>query len=122
MYTPMFIAALFIVAKIWKQPKWCVQQIDDWINKCYIYKMKYYSSKEMKACHLGQHNTLLAYHVKWNKRERKEREREKERVRDEELLPFAFATAWMELESIMLIQISQVVKDKYHTISPISGT
>ena len=30
-------------------------------------------------------------------------------------------TAWMELESIMLSEISQVVKDKYHMISPISG-
>ena len=33
----------------------------------------------------------------------------------------AFVTAWMELESIMLSEISQVVKDKYHMISPISG-
>ena len=32
-----------------------------------------------------------------------------------------FATAWMELESLMLSEISQVVKDKYHMISPISG-
>ena len=40
--------------------------------------------------------------------------------RKKELLPFA--TAWMELESIMLSEISQVVKDKYHMISPISGT
>ena len=30
--------------------------------------------------------------------------------------------AWMELESIMLSEISQAVKDKYHMISPISGT
>ena len=28
----------------------------------------------------------------------------------------------MEMESIMLSEISQVVKEKYHTISPISGT
>ena len=34
--------------------------------------------------------------------------------RKEELLPFA--TAWMELESIMLSEISQVVIDKYHMI------
>ena len=40
--------------------------------------------------------------------------------RKKELLPFA--TAWMELESIMLSERSQVVKDKYHMISPISGT
>ena len=37
-----------------------------------------------------------------------------------ELLPFA--TAWMELESIMLSEISQAVKDKYYMISPLSGT
>ena len=36
--------------------------------------------------------------------------------RKKELLPFA--TAWMELESIMLSEISHVVKDKYHIISP----
>ena len=33
-----------------------------------------------------------------------------------------FATAWMELESIMLSEISQVVRDKYHMISPLTGT
>ena len=32
-----------------------------------------------------------------------------------------FATAWKELESITLSEINQVVKDKYHIISPISG-
>ena len=36
--------------------------------------------------------------------------------RKKELLPFA--TAWMELESIMLSEISQAVKEKYHMISP----
>ena len=40
--------------------------------------------------------------------------------RKQELIPFA--TAWMELESIMLSEISQVAKDKYHMISPISAT
>ena len=39
--------------------------------------------------------------------------------RKKEVLPFA---TWMELESIMLSEISQVVRDKYHMISPISGT
>ena len=32
-----------------------------------------------------------------------------------------FVTAWMEVESIMLSEISQVAKDKYHTISLIRG-
>ena len=40
--------------------------------------------------------------------------------RKEELLPFT--TTWMELESIMINEVSQVVKDKYHMISPICGT
>ena len=40
--------------------------------------------------------------------------------RKKELLPFE--TAWVELESIMLSEISQAVKDKYHVISPLSGT
>ena len=37
--------------------------------------------------------------------------------RKKELIPFG--AAWMDLESIMLSEISQVVKDKYHMISPI---
>ena len=40
--------------------------------------------------------------------------------RQKELLPFA--TAWMELESIVLSEVNQVMKDKYHMISPLSGT
>ena len=39
--------------------------------------------------------------------------------RKKELIPFA--TAWMEQESIMLSEISQVVMDKYHMISPLTG-
>ena len=40
--------------------------------------------------------------------------------RKKELLPLV--TAWMDLESIMLSEINQAVKEKYHMISPISGT
>ena len=36
------------------------------------------------------------------------------------ILPFT--TAWMEMESIMLSEISQAVKDKYHMVLPVSGT
>ena len=38
---------------------------------------------------------------------------------EKELLPFM--TEWMELESIMLSEINQSVKDKYHMISPTRG-
>ena len=40
--------------------------------------------------------------------------------RKKELLPSA--TVWMELESIMLSEINQGVKDKYHMISSLTGT
>ena len=40
--------------------------------------------------------------------------------RKEELIPFV--RAWMELESIMLSEISQEVRDNYHMISPLTGT
>ena len=40
--------------------------------------------------------------------------------RKKELIPFA--TAWMLLECIMLTEISQTVRDKYHMISPLTGT
>ena len=40
--------------------------------------------------------------------------------RKKELLPFV--TAWVELESIVLSEVSQAVKDKYHMISPLTGT
>ena len=40
--------------------------------------------------------------------------------RRKELLPFV--TAWMELENIMLSEISQGMKDKYHMTSPLTRT
>ena len=40
--------------------------------------------------------------------------------RKREFLPFV--TALMELDSIMLSEISLVLKDKYHMISPVSET
>ena len=40
--------------------------------------------------------------------------------RKKELL--LFMTAWVELESIMLSEVNQVMKEKYHMISPICGT
>ena len=46
-YTPMFIAALFTIAKIWKQSK-CLST-DEWIRKMwYIYTMEYYSAIKKK--------------------------------------------------------------------------
>ena len=36
--------------------------------------------------------------------------------------PLPFAMAWMELESIILSEVSQAMKDNYHMILPINGT
>ena len=43
MWTPMFIAALFIIARTWKQPR--CPSADKWVRKLwYIYTMEYYSA------------------------------------------------------------------------------
>ena len=43
----MFIAALFTIAKIWKQPK--CPSIDEWIKQLWvIYTIEYYSSIKKK--------------------------------------------------------------------------
>ena len=50
--TPMFMEALSIIAKVWKESK--CPSMDEWIKKMwYIYAMEYYKqSKRMKPCHL----------------------------------------------------------------------
>ena len=55
-------------------------------------------------------NLWCTYTIEYRAAERKK----------EFLLPFG--TAWMELESIVLSEVSQVTTDKYHMISPITGT
>ena len=79
----MFIAALFTIAKTWKQPK--CPLTNEWIKKMwYIYTMEYYSA-----------------------------------IKKNEIMPFA--PTWMDLEIIMLIEVTQKEKDKYHMISLMCG-
>ena len=81
--THMFIAALFIISKMWKQPK--CPSTDNWIRMmCYIHTMKYYSA-----------------------------------IKKNEIIPFA--AIWMELDTLILNEVSQREKDKYRMISLISG-
>ena len=48
MCTSMFIAALFIIARTWKQPR--CPKADEWIRKLwYIYTMEYYSAIKRNA-------------------------------------------------------------------------
>ena len=39
---PLFITALFTIARTWKQPR--CPSTDEWIKKLYIYTMEYYSA------------------------------------------------------------------------------
>ena len=47
-YAPMFIAAVFTIARTWKQLR--CPLADEWIRKLwYVYTMEYYSAIKMKA-------------------------------------------------------------------------
>ena len=65
--TPMFIAVLFMIAKIWKQPKG--PSVDEWIKKLwYIYTMEYYLDvKRRKSYLLWEQGWTWRYYAKWNK-------------------------------------------------------
>jgi hypothetical protein len=53
--TPTFIAALFTIAKLWKQPR--CPTTDEWIKKMwYLYTMKFYSAMK---------NEILSFAIKW---------------------------------------------------------
>ena len=54
--TPMFTAALWTIAQVWKEPK--CPSMDEWIKKMwYIYTQWSITlqSKRMKSCHLQLH-------------------------------------------------------------------
>ena len=58
--TPMFIAALFIIARTWKQPR--CPSADEWIRRLwYIYIMKYYST--------SKNNSFVSVLMRWMKLE-----------------------------------------------------
>ena len=60
MCTPMFIKALFIIARTWKQPRY--PSADEWIRKLwYIYRMEYYSAIKK--------NTFESLLMRWMKLE-----------------------------------------------------
>ena len=79
----MFRAALFVIARTWKQSK--CPLIQEWIRKMwYIYTMEYYIA--------GKNNDSLN-----------------------------FSGKWMELENIILSEVTQTQKDNYHMYSLIGG-
>jgi hypothetical protein len=79
----MFIAALFTIAKFWRQPR-CTT-MDEWIKKMwYLYTMEFYSATK-------KHEML------------------------------SLAGKWMELENIILSEVSQVWNIKVCMFSLICG-
>ena len=58
--TPIFITALFVISRTWKQPR--CPSADEWIRKLwYIYTMKYYSAIKK--------NTFESLLMRWMKQE-----------------------------------------------------
>jgi hypothetical protein len=81
--TPMFIVALFTIAKLWKQPR--CPTTDKWIKKMwYLYTMEFYS--------VMKKNEILS-----------------------------FASKWMELDYIILSEVSQTQNTKNYMFSLICG-
>ena len=81
--TPVFIAALYTIAKTWKQPK--SPSTEEWIKKrWYIYTMEYYSAITRKEI-------------------------------------MAFAATWMDLEIIVLSEVSQTGRHQHQMLSLTCG-
>ena len=79
----MFTAALFTIAKTWKQPNCSLTE--EWIKKMWdIYTTEYYTA-----------------------------------TKKNEIMPFS--VTWMDLEIVILSEVSQTEKDKYHMISLTCG-
>ena len=78
----MFTAALFTIAKTWKQPK--CPSTDEWIKMWHIYTMEYYSDIKSNEIEL-------------------------------------FVVRWMDIESVILSEVSQKEKNKYRMLTHIYG-
>ena len=71
--TPMFIAALFIIARTWKQPR-CPLTVE-WIKKIwYIYTMEYYSAIKRNAFESVLMRWMNLEPIVWSKVSQKEKD------------------------------------------------
>ena len=78
----MFTAALFAIAKTWKQPK--CPPTEEWIKMWYIYTVEYYST-----------------------------------IKRNEIT--AFLATWMDLEIIMLSEVSRTKRHQHQMLSLTCG-
>ena len=62
----MFIAALFTITKIWKQPK--CPSVDEWIKQLQdIYTMEYYSAIKKNGLPCDRMDVSGKHYANWNK-------------------------------------------------------
>ena len=87
----MFISILFIIVKVWKQV-----YIDGWMDKENVAYLVHCVS-----VYIHTDNGILFSYKK------------------NEILPFA--AMWMNLENIMLCEISQTEEDQYYMVSAVCG-
>ena len=70
MNTPVFIAALFTIARTWRQPK-CPSTEEGIKKRWYIYTMEYYSAlKKWNIAICSNMDGPRDYHTKWGKSDR----------------------------------------------------
>ena len=87
----MFISALLIIARTWKQPR--CPSADEWIRKLwYIYTMEYYSAVKK--------NTFESVLMRWMK---------------------LVLMRWMKLEPIIQSEVSQKEKHQYSILTHMYG-
>ena len=96
----MFIAALFTIAKTWKQPK--CPSTEEWIKKMWyvVYTYICMCVYTHTQTHTPTHTHTLEYYSA---------------IKKNEIMPFA--ATWMDLEIITLSEVSQTEENKYHVIS-----
>ena len=87
----MFIAALFTIARTWKQPK--CPSTEEWINKMWY-----------THTHTHTHTHTMEYYSAIKKNE-----------------IMSFVATGVDLEIVILSEVSQTEKDKYRMISHICG-
>ena len=83
-HTPKFIATLFTIAKMWKQPK--CPSTEEWIKRMWFVYIQWNIMQPFKK------NEIIL-----------------------------FAAIWVDLENIILSEVSQSEKEKYYMISLICG-
>ena len=107
--TPVFIAALFIIARRWKQPR-CPSE-DEWIRKLwYIYTMEYYSAIKK--------NSFESVLMRWMKLELIKQSEVSQKDKDQ----YSILThIYMEFRKVVMITLHAKQKKRHRCIEQTFG-